>query len=83
MPTAGQQIVVLCQWVNSAPAFTYGTPEGQKAVGRIFQMHSRSEESAVDAAVVPPQTTHHNEPLSQLVGILGVEARGGFGRKFA
>ena len=77
LSAAGQQIVVLRHHVVGAVAFSYGAPQCQLVIWRVFQMHARGDESTVDVAVVPSKSSHQGEQFSYLVGVLGVNARYG------
>ena len=60
--------------MTSAIALTDGTSQGHNFVRCIFHVHPRCDESAVDVAVIPSQTSHHNQLLTYFIGILGIDA---------
>ena len=74
---AGEQVGVFCQRMHGAVAFASGEAQAEEVGWRVFQVEAWRDEGAVAAAVVGSQSCHGNEFLVEVVGVLGIDARGG------
>ena len=70
-----QQVVVLCPGVGRTVALACRQAQGHHVRDHPLGMQSRSDKSAVQAAPVHPQTSHHGQLVRRLIGVFGIGSR--------